>query len=292
MHKRKHPIFVSKTAFFNSLIILGVVVFVSIAAITGKLISDSIMPYIIDVDSYQPVEGEEQPTDPSVAAPDDGNDEETGSDSQVKSVNIEVQNQEYYLVQMGVYQTEQNAQTSAESVSTLGGAGYVRENLGKYYVYAMCYSNQSDAEQVVEQLKAQGFTGLVSSVSHQGLKMTVKGSDEKVSEIKATFERIPELLSQIESLAFSYDKGEIDITTAKTELQSIAGVAAECKDAMADSEKGAELFSASVELFSSIYDDACDLMKSSSASTISSDIKYFYVKTVFDVKDFLDNAVQ
>ena len=116
MHRRKHPIFVSKTAFFNSLIILGVVVFVSIAAITGKLISDSIMPYIIDVDSYQPAE----PTDPSVVVPSDGDDEETGNDGQVKSVNIEVQNQEYYLVQMGVYQTEQNAQTSAESFSTLG----------------------------------------------------------------------------------------------------------------------------------------------------------------------------
>lgn len=287
--KRTKPIFISKTAFVNVTLLAGVAIFVALAVLTGRLVSNGIIPDTDVIASTAP-SGDKlivtRPTPTPEQQPSAAPTDNTGDTSTVK-----IEAKDYYFVQFGVFSNEKNANTCAEAIALKGGAGYIKQDEGKYYVFAMCYSNGNDAQTVVANLKSQGYSTLLKCFSHNGMLLNIKGSDESVNSISTAYSSIVKATDEIEDIIYKFDKGEIDRTELKNLLRSLLGSVDTAKATFTDYAEQNGIFSAAQVLCDKLYTDISALLKLESDTELKSELKNIYIDNVFALITYLDNAV-
>lgn len=291
IRKRTKPIFVSKAAFVNATLIAGVVIFVAVAAMTGKLVSDKIIPTPDGGDNDKVVVSLPTPTDNKTDEPENTQKPADGNTPTVESTLIEIDAQEYYFVQLGVFANENNAKTCAESVAQRGGAGVVSNADGNYRVYAMCYKSGEDAKTVVTQLKGEGYSAVLKCISSKGLSINISAGKNTVKNIKEAFEGMVSVNRELENIIYKFDKKEIDRTAAKNELRALLGKIEQYKNIFSTYSEQNKVFEDANALCDKTYTDISDILKLDDDVKLSSSMKFVYINNVFKVIQYLDNVL-
>ncbi len=281
--KRTKPIFVSKAAFVNITLLAGVVMFVSLAAITGKLVSDGLVPDVGAMSTASPdlMATASPSTQPGVSI--------TPSDTQ--SYELKINGKDFYFIQFGVFANEKNANTCAASVASRGGAGYIKNMNSNFYVFAMCYSDSNDAKKVTTQLKADGYSTMLKCFSHNGITLHLSGSETGISEIEVAFEGICSLAEKMEELVYKFDDQMIDRVEMKNQLRGILGEIEEYRDVFVTYSDESDIFSDASQVCSVLYEDISEILKTDDDVKLSSEFKYVYVNYIFELIEYLDNVV-
>lgn len=287
--KRTKPIFISKTAFVNVTLLAGIAIFVALAVLTGRLVSDSIIPDKDVIASTEPSGNKITVIQPT-PTPEQQPSGTPASDADEGSL-IKIDARDYYFVQFGMFSNEKNAKVCADSITSKGGAGYVKYDGGKYYVFAMCYSNGNDAKTVVTNLKAQGYSTLLKCFSHNGMSMRISGSKESVDNLESAYSGIVKATDEIEDIIYKFDKGEIDRTELKNRLRELLGSVGSVKDTFALYADQNKVFNDAKALSETVYTDISALLKIDDDTKLKSGLKNTYITCVFDLIGYLDNAV-
>lgn len=286
--RRTKPIFISKAAFINVTLLAGIAIFVALAVLTGRAVSTNIIKDTGVAASSEPSDTKiivTQPT-PTPELP-----QNTPMEEATNGREIKIEAKDYYFVQFGMFSNEENARTCADSIAALGGAGYIKNTDGKFYVFAMCYSNGNDAKTVVTNLKTQGYSTLLKCFSHNGMTMNISGSDESVNKIEAAFNGVIKATDEIEDIIYKFDKGEIDRIELKNQLRELLNMIESNKDTFSLYAEQNEIFANAKTLCETFYSDISGLLKLESDIELKSRLKNTYITSVFELIEYLDNAV-
>ena len=277
--KRKRPLFISRTAFANTLLIAGVFLFVGAAVFTGKVINDTISPLIESIGAYSP-EDDIPPTSTPAG------DINTGDTT---TCTLTIPNCQVYAVQMGVFSVEENAQSYSKTIRKLGGAGYVHEEEGFYYVFAMCYSEKDDALSVTSSLKDQGYSGYVYTLTHQGLKMEVRGAEDALQRLNLASECISGVVSRLEDASILLDKAEVDVITPLNEIKNELKTAREIFEEYSSNENDG--FSRLGEFCKAVENEVSNVIQLE-GSELSWGLKHATVSAAFMLRDVVGEILK
>lgn len=121
------------------------------------------------------------------------------------------------------YKSPTNSQSAASVsgvVHSYGGAGYIVENDGKYYVTVSCYYNKNDADAVCATLNNKGLSCMV--INAQANKITLPSSAKKNAEShKGTLNTLYSISVMCYDLANAMDGGTTNQSAAKSILSEI-----------------------------------------------------------------------
>lgn len=272
--KRSKPIFISKAAFVNVTLIAGITIFMALATVTGKLVSDNMLP-----SGDTPVINNTTPSPSTTQSP------------SAQSISIRLDARDYYFIQFGVFSSLENARSCANSIVSKGGAGYVKEIEGKHYVFAMSYTQNADATTVISQLKSQGYSTMLKRYSHSGLKVDLSGTTSTLESLKTAIEGITNIPDELEQIIFGIDKGELSgqgITDSLSQLKTkINGYL----DVLKLYSEQSGIFSGAAEYCTAVSADIEGVLELSQTASLSPSLKFVYINSIFDLIEYLDNVV-
>ncbi len=287
MKKRTKPIFVTKAAFVNVLLFTGVAVFLAVAVLAGKAVSTGMLEKENE-NKNSSVTVNKSKDDDVNPAPDST--PEASADTTENTVRLMFDAQNYYVIQLGAFSGEANANKCASSIRASGGAGFVREQEGKYYVYAMCYADSEDARTVSANLKAEGRSALVKCFKTASLALDISGSEKCVADIESAMRGIEEVPAELEKLIFSFDRGECERTALKTSLMKVLEDVETYRDVFGLYREQSAFFAQSENYCKGVYDDIASVLKADDDTALSAELKHIYINTVFNFIEYLDNA--
>jgi len=152
----------------------------------------------------------------------------TTSQSSVASGHVEetitAEEVSLYTLQVGAFEDESNAQTSAATIAALGGAGYVAYDGDLYRVLAAGYLSESDAKDVQSSLETQGVSSTVFQLKSGTLEFKIGATSAQVEAVKACFAAVPEAVERLQQIVFDADRGEdvdADIQALATDMSAV-----------------------------------------------------------------------
>lgn len=127
--------------------------------------------------------------------------------------------QTIYFVQINSYSTYQQANTLANEIKVAGGAGYIYYDK-KYYVFANFYTNKSQAETVLNNLKSDYKNAKIFEFSIKIFKNNEKLSKNQCKTVKNTANFINSLIFDLSSLSINFDKNETTFEELSVKLKN------------------------------------------------------------------------
>lgn len=132
---------------------------------------------------------------------------------------ITVEQEPFYILQMGAYTSEEKAESKAEEIRLLGAGGAVFVDGSVYRVFAAAYTDEASLEKVHEQVRADGFEATPYITEQTTLKITLKGDRTAIEIIKNAIDLINKIPIELCRLTLSFDKGENDSAEIREILQ-------------------------------------------------------------------------
>ena len=133
---------------------------------------------------------------------------------------IKVDAMSFLGIQIGAFNSKENAQSIANQLQSKGGAGYVLED--QYFrVIAMIFLKESDARAVIEQLKNQSVESQLYEIKCPGVDMDITASSEKIEGIKSTFSLLQEEFQVMELIIRDLDNDKMTIEIAIDKIDEI-----------------------------------------------------------------------
>lgn len=144
----------------------------------------------------------------------------------------------YYGLQMGSYSSATGAESAALVLKQRGGAGYVIEVGGVFYVTAASYTKKADAESVAKALSGAGETCAVLELKIRAGRVKLNTGGKPLAAVYNAMQFFYDAAEDLERIGFSVDKGELDAAGAVAQAAAltarlnkiIAAVQAEGKD--------------------------------------------------------------
>ncbi len=128
---------------------------------------------------------------------------------------IRVSNTTMYAVSVGQFETEQQAQTISQQISSQGGAGYVYHS-GDYFVFTSLYDSIVDAKSVVEKLKTDQVQAKIVNINIPAITLSYKGKSRE--DILTCIEFFKQAYQELYSLSIEYDSGKITTLQVKDKI--------------------------------------------------------------------------
>ena len=199
-----------------------------------------------------------------------------------------IQAKDYYAVSMADFFDEVTANKVAEQSVELGGAGFVYQNQGKYYVLANVYDKENDALNVKQKLENKNYKQ-VSVVMLQGKKVdyTYCAKNNNISSqiILENLKFFDECFLLYKTISESFDKGETSFVEAKSKLFSSYNVYKEQLDKLVQyNEKSID---DKLQLLINCKQKMLDIMQTNSdvfakENNFSANLKYASIQVVLN----------
>lgn len=110
-------------------------------------------------------------------------------------------------VQMGIFTVRENAQAAAQSNSQRGGAGFVLQTDSQYRVLAAGYETEAQAQNVRDNLLAQGESCLLYTLECPSVALRITATQERLSALTGTFDDYHTARVRCLDMALSIDGG-------------------------------------------------------------------------------------
>lgn len=185
------------------IVVFGVFVF-SVNAV-GKFMAEKVVAPVLNFVIVHPTQTPEPGTTP---------------DTTKVSQTIKVPAFQLFAIQMGAYSDSKNAETQKASLQAAGGGGYIVK-ADYYRVLASGYLTEEEAQQVQEQLKAQGQTCSVYTLQCDELAFKITATKEQIEIIDDAFQTYPQLCTELIEACLAFDRSEKTETELKTEMKGI-----------------------------------------------------------------------
>ncbi len=140
---------------------------------------------------------------------------------------ISIEETPFYILQMGAFIEESDAQAHAEELRRLGAAGVVYPDGSVYRVFAAAYTNETSLVKVQAQVRADGFEATPYIVEKHALKLTIDGDKEAADAIRTLVKLMNTVPETLCGLALAFDKAECDPTELLNRLHSMQKECAE-----------------------------------------------------------------
>lgn len=137
-----------------------------------------------------------------------------GSSPDQSSIDATVQGLDMYLLQMGVFTSEENAQNLVDSLILMGAAGYALNDGDVVRVIASGYNTQESANNVCARLVGQGYECTVYNLKADAVQMRITASDSRIEHIRSALQLAYSLIEQLNDEVINYDADEQDASYA------------------------------------------------------------------------------
>lgn len=160
---------------------------------------------------------------------DDGGDTQTGDGlvlnpdgGKQETASLQLPALDAYLLQMGVYSQQANAQTQAQLIRARGAAGYIlQSDDGRYRVMASAYADAASLASVREQLTDEGIETASHQLTMAGAVFDVKGTADQIEVLEGAFSGFDAAIAAMGELAIRFDKDNMAIEDARPELREL-----------------------------------------------------------------------
>ena len=134
--------------------------------------------------------------------------EETNSPQQTTVLHI--QETPFYLLQMGTYLDEKQAEERAEQILTMGAGGVVWKDEAVYRVFAAAYRDEDSLKQVQSQVRADGFEATPYITETNTLTITLQGEEDALRQAKEAIDFLSTIPENLSDMSLSFDRKQID----------------------------------------------------------------------------------
>ena len=110
-----------------------------------------------------------------------------------------------FMLQMGVYQTAEEAAKKAAELISLGAAGYLYDDQGSLRLIAAAYSDEASAESVRSRLTEEGYACSVFKLSRKGVDLIITAAPERLLPVRTAFALASDVVSQLDELSIDFD---------------------------------------------------------------------------------------
>lgn len=128
-------------------------------------------------------------------------------------------NTEYFFVYYSEQDDAQSASSISSAVESYGGAGYIVEVDGKYYITVACYYTLTDAQTVCANLKERGLDCSTLSAKKSGYALTTARARQNAQKYLNNFAVLDKLSKTLYGAANSLDSGAAGQEEAKAVLE-------------------------------------------------------------------------
>ncbi|NLZ52732.1 MAG: SPOR domain-containing protein, partial [Thermoanaerobacteraceae bacterium] len=280
-------------------LILGGIYFFT-AGTMGKYISGIIAPILKSkqetdqLDQKEPSYNEDMElTLPDSNGQDDSqaaNNQEEDASKTTETVKVNAMN--FFGIQMGAFNSKENAQAVGDQLKAKGGAGYILDDQYSR-VIAMMFLNENDAATVIQQLKNNSIEAQMYELKCPGVEMEITATGTKIEGIKSIFSLIQEKFGDIENTIKDLDNDKITIEIAINRLDQIKNEIIdkiELLNQYSATQEGNKVLSG-LKNFLTVQVDNLDQIIQGSMSekvAISSKIKYTYIDMIVKYKEYME----
>ena len=127
---------------------------------------------------------------------------------------------QYYL-QMGYYSDRTSADIQAKFIQSIGGAGYVYYDGGKYRVFAACYNDQVSAGKVQEQVRADGYESTSYILQTDAVKIRYAIPEDMDGNELSLTTLVCELGDEVLDIILEIDRQNLEKTEASAQLSGL-----------------------------------------------------------------------
>lgn len=284
-------------------LILGGIYFFT-AGTMGKYISGFIAPILKSkqetdqLDQKEPSYNEDMElTLPDSNGQDDSqvaNNQEEDASKTTETVKVNAMN--FFGIQMGAFNSKENAQAVGDQLKAKGGAGYILDDQYSR-VIAMMFLNENDAATVIQQLKNNSIEAQMYELKCPGVEMEITATGTKIEGIKSIFSLIQEKFGDIENTIKDLDNDKITIEIAINRLDQIKNEIIdkiELLNQYSATQEGNKVLSG-LKNFLNVQVDNLDQIIQGSMSekvAISSKIKYTYIDMIVKYKEYMEQITK
>lgn len=271
------------------LTLFALVYFLS-AGITGQWLYDNIAAPVISYFGFGDI------TDPIVTDPITSpvpTASPTGDTTKIEKT-ISISGFTDYMIQVGAYDNQNNAQTEAASFKSRGAAGYI-VSADKYRVIAASYQSKTSAESVKTSLSQNdGIESLIYEYNVPKLEFKITATQSQITTIENIFNKYIELKNSIGALSLSLDNSQVDITGAKNKLSEYKSTVSDYADSLnllAQGNSDNKIINGLNLLYTALLADINSMINTnySTATAMSADLKYCNVKMTDKYSAFLSD---
>ena len=110
-----------------------------------------------------------------------------------------------YALQIGVYDSVDNAKGLIATLHSLGAGGYGFQSDAGYRVLAACYTTEEAAQSVCARLTQQGYACLVYGISSEGINITVTADEAGLEAVRSAVELAHGLVDDLNEEVLDFD---------------------------------------------------------------------------------------
>jgi len=283
-------------------LILGGIYFFT-AGTMGKYISGFIAPILKSkeetdqLDQKEPYDDDMELTLPDSNGQDDSqaaNNQEENASKTTETVKVQAMN--FFGIQMGAFNSKENAQAVGDQLKAKGGAGYI---LNDQYsrVIAMMFLSQNDAATVIQQLSKNSIEAQMYELKCPGVEMEITATGPKIEGIKSIFSLIQEKFGDIENTIKDLDNDKITTEIAINRLNEINDEITskiEMLNQYSATQEGNKVLSGLKNFLTDQADNLDQIIQGNMSDkvAISSKIKYTYIDMIVKYKEYMEQITR
>ena len=283
-------------------LILGGIYFFT-AGTMGKYISGFIAPILKSkeetdqLDQKEPYDDDMELTLPDSNGQDDSqaaNNQEENASKTTETVKVQAMN--FFGIQMGAFNSKENAQAVGDQLKAKGGAGYI---LNDQYsrVIAMMFLSQNDAATVIQQLSNNSIEAQMYELKCPGVEMEITATGPKIEGIKSIFSLLQEKFGDIENTIKDLDNDKITTEIAINRLNEINDEITskiEMLNQYSATQEGNKVLSGLKNFLTDQADNLDQIIQGNMSDkvAISSKIKYTYIDMIVKYKEYMEQITR
>ena len=260
--------------FIAIVVIIGIILVIVLTPM-GEWINDNV---------FSPLFGTTTPS-PSPTMPD----MPEVTDAATVSEEITLDAMDFYMLQMGVFTSQENAASYAESLKKQGGAGDVYEQDGRFRVIAYAYSTQEDANTVKQRLVDSGYECAIFALPIHGATYRITATNDQINSLTSSLSALKMAMEAVSEVALTFDSEKLTIEEGKERVQTIYD---SLDSALLTFSPGGSTLLLSVDEYCTTYKDALNnILVSNFTETIdfSSLLKYTQVMLTCEYANLIDS---
>jgi hypothetical protein len=196
-----------------------------------------------------------------------------------------------YCLQMGVFDSEANAKSLADSLKRQGAAGYLLDADGYVRVLLSAYDSEQDAKAVRDRLIEQEMDCTVYTMNCDKLELTITADESRLPRIQPIFDRYAQAIGKCSDLAFALDDNTSTEDEALVEIRDMAQKMKEDAKSIEDSgyAGGNDVVRAMITLFTE-GTKALNVAAEGTQNSLSARLKYAQMQLAGLAIDFVKTA--
>ncbi len=145
----------------------------------------------------------------------------TEAAAQTVTRKVEIPAKTYYALQIGVYDSAENAERQAEELRRIGAAGFVLADGERYRVLAAAYPDDASLKKVAAQLRNEGVESASYTFACGARTLTATGDAAQLDALEGAAQALETYLTALYDAVIAFDQREQKIEDGKASLTTL-----------------------------------------------------------------------